>query len=316
MGRPARSLIMARRAAAALLGAVEMGNKTVMPYREETFCLQLLNSWEILLKARIVQQNRNRLRAIFRKDSNRRFFVRDPQTKSPYTIKFVEALNRVGVPNNVKNNLLGVNAMRNDVAHLGTLSAELSTLVLRYGTASIVNFGKLYQEWFGEQVAIPFLLPVAFVGKSDILLAGKKGDIRQRQLLNYLSQLVRSTEMSETGYAVTLQVDVSVNPVAGGGGTIGVTSDQNAPQVGLSDDQIVTIYPWVYKDLTSACKNRYGDFKENQTFRNFIRQVKQNADCAYERKLDPKNARSQGQWRYKPGPTLNLLDTKYTLLLT
>ena len=315
MGRPARSLIMARRAAAALLGAVEMGNKTVMPYREETFCLQLLNSWEILLKARIVQQNRNRLRAIFRKDSNRRF-VRDPQTKSPYTIKFVEALNRVGVPNNVKNNLLGVNAMRNDVAHLGTLSAELSTLVLRYGTASIVNFGKLYQKWFGEQVAIPFLLPVAFVGRSDILLAGKKGDIRQRQLLNYLSQLVRSTEMSETGYAVILQVDVSVNPVAGGGGTIGVTSDQNAPQVGLSDDQIVTIYPWVYKDLTSACKNRYGDFKENQTFRNFIRQVKQNADCAYERKLDPKNARSQGQWRYKPGPTLNLLDTKYTLLLT
>lgn len=315
MGRPARSLIMARRAAAALLGAVEMGNKTVIPYREETFCLQLLNSWEILLKARIVQQNRNRLTAIFRRDSNKRI-VRDPQTKSPYTIKFVEALNRVGVPNNVKNNLLGVNAMRNDVAHLGILSTELSTLVLRYGTASIVNFGKLYQEWFGEPVAIPFLLPVAFVGRSNILLSGKKGDIRQRQLLNYLSQLVSSTDMSETSYAVTLQVDVSVNPVAGGGGTIGVTSDQNAPQVRLSDDQIVKIYPWLYKDLTLACKNRYGDFKENQTFRNFIRRVKQNADCAYERKLDPKNAKSQGQWRYKPGPTLNLLDTKYTLLPT
>ena len=350
MGRPARSLIMARRAAAALLAAVEMGNKTAVPYREETFCLQLLNSWEILLKARIVQQKHNRLEAIYKRESNKRF-VRDPQTKSPYTIKFVEALNRVGIPQNVKIrenptnasygihkqnrptlsnswkrepcryanvkiNLLGVNAMRNDVAHLGTLSVELSTHVIRYGTASIVNFAKLYQEWFGERVAIPYLLPVAFVGKSEILLAGKKGDFRQRQLLNFLSQLVGSTDTNDTSYTVTLQVDVSVNPVVGGGGTIGVTGDQNAPQVSLSDDQIVRTYPWVHKHLTSECKKRYADFRENGTFHNVMRQVKQRGECAHKRKLDPKNVKSQSQWRYNPVPTLKLLDTKYTLLPT
>ena len=301
MARPARSLIMARRAAAALLAAVEMGNKTVIPYREETFSLQLLNSWETLLKARIVQQNRNRLEAIYKKESNKRF-VRDPHTKSPYTIKFVEALNRAGVPQNVKINLLGVNAMRNDVAHLGTLSVELRNHVLRYGTASVVNFAKLYQEWFGEQVAIPYLLPIAFVGKSQILLAGKKGDFRQRQLLNYLSQLVRSTDTKDTSYAVTLQVDVSVNPVAGGGGTIGVTSDQNAPQMSVSDDQIVYDYPWTYNDLTSECKKRYADFKENQSFHVFMRRLKQSGECAHKRNLDPNNARSPSQWRYNPVP--------------
>ena len=315
MGRPARSLIMARRAAAALLAAVEMGNKTAVPYREETFCLQMLNSWEILLKARIVQQNRNRLAAILKKGSDKRF-ERDPQTKSPYTIKFVEALNRVGVPQNVKINLLGINAMRNDVAHLGMLSVELRTQVLRYGTASIVNFAKLYQEWFGERVAIPYLLPVAFVGKSEILLAGTKGDFRQRQLLNYLSHLVGSTDTRDTSYAVSLQVDVSVNPVAGGGGAIGVTSDQNAPLVSLSDDQITKLYPWTYNDLTSQCKNRYADFRENQTFHNFMRHVKRSGDCAYKRNLDPNNAKSPSQWRYNPVPTLKLLDTKYTMLPT
>ena len=175
---------------------------------------------------------------------------------------------------------------------------------------------KLYQEWFGERVAIPYLLPVAFLGKSDILLASKKGDFRQRQLLNYLSQLVGSNDMSDTSYAVTLQIDVAVNPVAGGGGAIGVTNDQNAPQVSLSDDQLVRTYPWVHKDLTSECKNRYADFKENRTFHNFMREVKHNTDCAFERKLDPKNAKSQSQWRYKPDPTLDLLDTKYTLFPT
>ena len=102
---------MARRPATVLLAAVEMGNKTLIPYREETFCLLLVNSWEILLKARIVQQNRNRLESILEKESNGHF-VRDPQTQSPHTIKFMEALNRVSVRENVRTNLLGINAIR------------------------------------------------------------------------------------------------------------------------------------------------------------------------------------------------------------
>ena len=237
MSRPARSLIMARRALAALLAAVEMGNKILIPYREETFCLQLLNSWEILLKARIVQQNRNRLESIFEKASNGRF-IRDPHTQEPRTIKFVEALKRVGVRENVRINLLGVNVMRNNIAHLGVLSAELRENVLRYGGAAVVNFAKLYQEWFHESVKVPYLVPIAFVGKAEVI-APNRSDVRQRQLLNYLSQLVGSTDIKDKSYAVTLRLNASINPVAGGGGSIGATNDPNAPRMRLSDDQLL-----------------------------------------------------------------------------
>ena len=311
MSRPARSLIMARRALAALLAAVEMGNKILIPYREETFCLQLLNSWEILLKARIVQQNCNRLGSIFEKASNGRF-VRDPHTQEPRTIKFVEALKRVGVRENVRTNLLGVNVIRNNVAHLGVLSAELRENVLQYGGAAVVNFAKLYQEWFHEPVEVPYLVPIAFVGKAEVV-APNRSDVRQRQLLNYLSQLVGSTDRKDKSYAVTLHLNASINPVAGGGGSIGATNDPNAPRMRLSDDQLLEIYSWTHKDLTLECKKRYADFKENRTFRDAMRQVKQNGDCAFERKLDPKNPKSSSQWRYQPEPTLKLLDTKYTL---
>ena len=248
---------MARRAATALLAAVEMGNKTLIPYREETFCLQLLNAWEILLKARIVQKNRNRPESIFEKKPNGHF-VRNPETQLPYTIKFVEALNRAGVRQNVRINLLGVNAMRNDVAHLGTFSTEFCSCVLQYGSASVVNFGKLYQDWFGESVEIPYLLPVGFVGESKVL-PPNKSDVRQRELLSYLSGLVESTDNKDTNYAAILNLDVSINPVTGGGGSIGVTSDPKAPHLRLSDDQIVQIYSWTYKDLISECKKRYKD---------------------------------------------------------
>ena len=302
---------MARRAATVLLAAVEMGNKTLIPYREETFCLQLVNSWEILLKARIVQQNRNRLESIFEKESNGRF-VRDPQTQVRRTIRFTEALNRVSVRENVRTNLLGINAIRNEIAHLGVLSAELQQNARRYGSASVVNFAKLHREWFHEPLEIPYLLPIAFVGKAE-MVAPDRRDVRQRQLLSYLSELVQSTDINDTSYAVSLLLDVNINPAPGGGGSIGATNDLNVPRVSLSDDEIVQRYPWTYKELTSACGARYADFKENRTFHDYMRKVKQKGDCAFERKLDPRNPKSSGQWRYRPEPTLAVLDTKYTL---
>ena len=302
---------MARRAATVLLAAVEMGNKTLIPYREETFCLLLMNSWEILLKARIVQQNRNRLESILEKKSNGHF-VRDPQTQSPHTIKFMEALNRVSVRENVRTNLLGINAIRNEVAHLGVLSTELRRNARRYGSASIVNFAKLYREWFLEPFEIPYLLPIAFVGKAE-MVAPNRRDVRQRRLLSYLSELVGSTDVNDTSYAVTLLIDVHINPAPGGGGSIGVTNDPSVPQLSLSDDEILRRYPWTHRELTLTCKERYVDFKENRTFHDLMRNVKTNGDCAFERKLDPKNPKSSSQWRYRPETTITLLDTKYTL---
>ena len=300
---------MARRAAAALLAAVEMGNKTVAPYREETFSLQLVNAWEVLLKARIVQQHGNRLDSILLEkpeDGN----VGDEPTR---TITFVKALNNVALSQNVRSNLMGINAMRNEVAHLGTLSTGFRETVLRYGSASVVNFGRLYQQWFGEAIQIPYLLPVAFVGKAQVI-APKKSDVRQRQLLNYLTNLTRSTDPADTSYAVSLRLDVSLNPMTGGGGNIGFTNDPNAPLINVSDNQIISAFPWTYEDLTVKCRDRYANFKTNQDFHEVMKQVKKDPNCAFERKLDPTRTGGPRQWRYKPQPTLELLDARYTRL--
>ena len=59
---------MARSAKAAMLAAVEIYNKTAFEFREEAFCVLIINAWEVLLKARIVSQNRNRLEIIYVRD--------------------------------------------------------------------------------------------------------------------------------------------------------------------------------------------------------------------------------------------------------
>jgi hypothetical protein len=53
------------KAVAAITSAVEIYNKPGFRYRDETFALLALNAWELLLKARVVQVNGGKQRAIF-----------------------------------------------------------------------------------------------------------------------------------------------------------------------------------------------------------------------------------------------------------
>ena len=66
MARPKREIIMARCAASALLAAIEIYNKPTVEYREQTLALLVTNAWEVLLKARIVQQSGGKLETLYR----------------------------------------------------------------------------------------------------------------------------------------------------------------------------------------------------------------------------------------------------------
>src|ERR1700730_3931059 len=49
---------------AALISAIEIYNKPTFAYREETFAILALNAWELLLKAKLLQIHRNKLRCL------------------------------------------------------------------------------------------------------------------------------------------------------------------------------------------------------------------------------------------------------------
>jgi hypothetical protein len=57
MARISRSLRFFRTAEAALLASIELYNK---PAAKEAFAILALNAWELLLKAKLLAENRNR----------------------------------------------------------------------------------------------------------------------------------------------------------------------------------------------------------------------------------------------------------------
>ena len=299
---------MARSASAAMLAAIEIYNKPTVEHREQTLAMLLANAWEILLKARIVQQSGGKLSSIYRRASGR--YERDSDTNEPMTIGLRQALGRVSLPGEVTTNIRGILTIRNSAAHMGVLAPEVAQRVLGFGTACVQNFVKLAAKWFGVYMQVPYLLPVGFLGEATLSTGNFPKS--QQQLLAALEQIGRSKgDAPESEFAVFLRVDINLNRRLVGGGSIGVTNDPAAPLVRVSDTEVLEKFSATYRDVVSACKDRYSGFKRNLKFNSAMTKVKCDPGCAYERRLDPQNPNSVKKVFYDLEATLARLDEEY-----
>lgn len=310
MARPKREIAMARCAGAALLGAIEIYNKPTVEYREQTFALLLANAWEILLKARLIQMKQGKIQAIYRRKSGSRHFERDKITKEPITISLKQAIEQAGVSAPVKANVQGIIEIRNRAAHLGVLKPEVQERILRFGTASVLNFIKLSSNWLGVTIDAPYLLPVGFVGHAKSAKASfPRG---QRELIRTLDGLTRlPSGTDDPEYPVVIDVQIEVRPGLSGGGSVGMTTDPKAPKFRVSDDEALRAFPDTYDDLIAECKKRYSDFKQNASFYKLLKSLKADPSCAHERRLNPNRQKSAKQMFYNLGSVFAILDEEY-----
>jgi hypothetical protein len=65
MSRKARYHSLLEKSTQAALSAIEVYNKPDFKYREERFSIFMVNAWEVLLKAKILKDNNNKLKSIY-----------------------------------------------------------------------------------------------------------------------------------------------------------------------------------------------------------------------------------------------------------
>ena len=309
MSRPTKSVQMARAAKAAMLAAVEVYNKTSFAYREETFCLLIINAWELLLKARIVQKNNNRLQSIYVRKSPQHY-AHDSITQAVQTIGIREALATAEIPSAVRDNVSGLYHLRNEVQHLGVLDRTFASEVLRFGTAAVRNMMIALSDWFDEPVDGVYLFPVGFVGTAPSVPAAST---KQRQLLRRLQEITTRGAAGDTGYHIAAEISVDIHASGSGGGTIGITEDPNAPAVQLAEEERQKRFPATYReDLIPVLQHRYSNFKQGRQFNELMKAVKSDPRCTYVRRLDPENPRSGKKEFYNVGAVChNHLDQHY-----
>ena len=312
--------ILVDKSIAATLSAVEIYNKPDFQYRAETFCILAINGWELLLKAKWVKENNNKIDSIYKK---RRKTNKDGSKSKRMTIDVTDSGNpRTHSLNYIAGKLieikclnrniwLTINALqdlRNSSVHFYNPSPEFAKNTQSLGTASLLNYTKIINEWFGRDLSKFnfYIMPISFIKDTThtkAVLTNKISNNAERNFLSYLRNLYTDAIKKDPDYYFMADINVKfVRSSSDDAVDVRVTktNDPDATKVVMTEEQILERYPWDYKTLTKKCRAKYSDFKLNKKYHTIRKSLSENNDYCKLRLLDPKKPKSGSKMFYNP----------------
>lgn len=310
----------------AMLAAIELYNKPRFPYRDEAFAVLAINSWELLLKARLLQLNKNKLGTITAKERRKnndgststKLYIKRNRAGNPMSIGLFAAYDRLTndfadtIPASVRLNIEALCEIRDNAVHFVNDHPETDLRVNEIGSAATRNYLVLSRQWF----AVDFtdhnlrLMPLTFL-RGFNRTEGVSISSEERKFVDYIATLVEA-DPSDDDFNVSLYVDVKMKRSKDGDATrFRVTNDPDAVEVQLNEENIRETYPWDYKILTERLQRRYSDFKCNSDYHSIRKELENDSRYANERVLDPGNPRSAAKTFFSPN-ILREFDEHYT----
>lgn len=222
MPRPLYSKFVDK-AQSALTAAIEIYNKPSFDYREETFAMLATNAWELLLKARVLQLNKNKVSSLhvfaFGKTKlgkpSKRKVAKLNRTGTKLTKGLFECMSLLeergadDLPSPVRKNLEALCEIRDGSVHYIHASSALAHQVLTVAVAAIKNFIRISIVWFKADLSnrISLMLPLAFISTTAIESVVVSKD--ESKLISYLAQLVAEDAAHADDFSVAINVDVN-----------------------------------------------------------------------------------------------------------
>ena len=248
-----RSKILLDKAVAATISAVEIYNKPNFLYRHETFSILAINGWELLLKAKWLDEHKNNIRALYvmekinNKDGSRskRSRIKLARSGTPVTHglgKIARQLTgRAKLANNVLINIEALLAVRDAAVHFYNSSPEFEKKCHEVGAASLKNFFLLVREWFHYDLS-KFnlsLMPLSFLTlpvQAQAIILNRE----EREFLRYLGELENRTDHADSDYVVTINIDMKlIRTKERDAVAFRTTSDPNAPEIQMTEEQVL-----------------------------------------------------------------------------
>lgn len=318
--RPPKHKLLVDKAIEACLAAIEIYNKPAFQYREETFSILMLNAWELLLKARILRENNNRLRAIevwemrTLKDGASAKRARPKLTRSGnhLTLGVTRATELVrqyannGIDDLCVENIGLLTEIRDNAVHLHNNHPSLARHIQEVGTATLRNFAKAAQAWFSIDLSQYnfFLMPLAFETPQGAMRA--LVDDTDKSAVGKLLRYIHSKEKAfpfDDGqrFNVAVQIELRlVRTVSKEATPIQITRDPDAPKVQMSEENIRQAFPWDYVEMCRKLRDSYSDFKMDKKFHTLRMKAENNPSLCKIRHLDPARPRGLQKKFYSP----------------
>jgi len=303
-----RAQELVEKSVAAMVSAIEIYNKPDFKYRAETFAILAINAWELLLKAKWLVENSNRVRSLY--VTEKRFRPNGKPYKHP-KVKltecgnpFTHSLDYLGkkllekslLPEPAYKNIKALSEVRDSSVHFYNRHSLFALRLQEVGSASVKNFVKASQSWFDADLSEFnfYLMPLAFLAPTKNLSAVPLNR-EERNLASYISALEAANDPSND-YAVSVNVEVKFSrSKASDALTVQLTNDPAAPKLHLTEEQIKDRYPLNYALLTEECQSRYRDFLVNKKYHDIRKPLKHDKKYCLVRRLDPDNPKSAKQ---------------------
>ncbi len=310
-----RSKVMLQKSIDAMLAGIETYNKPNFYYREETFSILAINSWELLLKARILQLENNKMSSIFeyeRKelqngDKSKKKYRKINRSGNPTSISLYSACRKLKhqykdtISPLVFQNLELLTEIRDNAIHLVNKTGSVEQKIQEIATASLVNYMTLARQWFGVDFSKYhiFLMPLAFV-RGFNTAEGLVLNNQEKKLLGMIENMKQKSSSSEDfNLLVTIDVRLRKNTDKGEA-EVRLSRSEDATPIRIEEESIMDKYPWSYSILTARLSSRFSDIIFNQKFHNLKKELESDERLCKTRLLDPSNTKGAQKKFYSP----------------
>jgi len=247
-----RSKSLLDRSIAAMIAAIDIYNKPDFQYRAESFTILSLNAWELLLKAKWLSDNDNKLASLYvRVGAEAKARYRRTRSGNPMTVS-IDFLGKKLVESGVlqeacRKNLDALTELRDTSVHLYHKNPKFEEHLLEIGMGCLKNFVAAVQDWFGADLSKHnfYLMPLSFAtapASVQALALSREED----GFVRYLRGLIDPDADPAARYTVAINVETRfVRSTAVAATPVRATrNDPNAVSVRLTEEQVRERYPW------------------------------------------------------------------------
>lgn len=288
-----------------MLSAIEIYNKPNFQYREETFAILAVNAWELLFKAKLLKENKYKLKSLYIMEpakTKRGIPHKKHQqpklnrSKNPVTCGLFDAMSKLEqlgyqLPINLKNSIETLVELRDNAIHFHN-ERLVAKQIQEIGFACIKNYIHIIRKWKLEVDLSDYnfyLMPLAYVD-SKVFSDGIVTD----EIQNYLQFVKSKIDRQDTNdEEFDIAVSIDVNFAKGNSfDALPFKYDPEGVPIVISEEDIRKRYPLTHKAVCDKARKRYSNFLENNKFRDLMAKIKRDPKLHHERRLDPDNPRS------------------------
>jgi len=304
MSRKARCQHLLEKSVHAALSAIEIYNKPDFKYREESFSILMVNAWELLLKARILQRNKNKLESIYIVDPNKTRIDGTPYKKPKYktsrsgnylTIDVTNAMKELKLPERLKENLGLLIEIRDNAIHFMNDSKLFEKKFLEIGTSSLKSYVNMVNKWFDYDLSQYnfYLMPISFFHNHEMQSYSiNKEDKQHQNLLKFIASKEKSFPSDETQeHNISLILETRWVKSKSVDTLTSFKYDPDDPNaISYKEDSEEVFrkkYPWNWTDhLMPQLRKRYTNLKFDQKFNRLKSKLTKDEKLSKERPLD------------------------------